>query len=118
MALFPTLSIGQVPKYFGIEYEDNATKSKTEGGYVLSRPKFSRRPRRTVTTGFEEITQADFDAWESFYRAHGTYKIFTYVLPTTGEEVLVRFAEPPKPKYVGIGGIHRWNIPNIKMEEA
>jgi hypothetical protein len=124
MADFPIVSLAtkEDSAKYGFEQEDNAVKPQMEGGYVLSRPRFTRRPRRTWKTGFTDITNADKLLLEAFYNAKGTHMSFTYLVPvpdTEGgskETVTVRFKEPLKFTYAGIGATAHWNV-EVSLEE-
>lgn len=118
MASLPTLSKGEDSEFFSVEYEDKAVTTEMDGGYKGTRPRHTRRPRRTWTTGYTDLSQADIELLEGFINTHGTYLIFDYVVPTTEEEVRVRLQELPQPKYVGKGGNHRWDVPAFKIEEV
>lgn len=118
MANFPTLGGKEDASKFGFESEDVGIRSEMEGGYVLTRPRHTRRPRRTWTTGFSSISNTEYNTFVTFWDTHGTYKAFTYTVPTSNEVVNVRFAAKPDFKYVGIGENFRWDITQIKLEEV
>lgn len=118
MANFPTFGNKEDSAKFGLTYEDVGIRSSMEGGYVLTRPRHTRRPRRTWTTGFTDLSDANKATFESFFNEHGTFKVFTYTVKTTNEVVQVRFASVPDLDYKGYGGNFRWNINNIKLEEV
>lgn len=119
MSQFPTLSKKEDSRYFDIEHEDPAVRSEMEGGYVQSRPRHTRKPRRTITTGFTDLPQADVDTLEAFWdEVKGGSSAFSYTLPTTGEILTVRFKSRLKPKYAGMGGVHRYNVSDIVLEEV
>lgn len=109
MAAFP-LPTKQDSQKFGFEQEDVGIRSDMEGGWVLSRPRHTRSPRRTWTTGFSGIVQTDKATFEAFVIAHGTHTAFDYTLPVLGDIISCRFKEVPKYKYVGIGGTLLWDI--------
>lgn len=125
MADFPIASLltkEDAAKY-GIELEDTGIRSEMEGGYVLSRPRTTRRPRRTWTTGFTDITNADKLLLETFVNTKGTFASFTWTVPVPNilggskEVVTVRFSEVPTFKYAGFGTNARWNF-DCKLEEV
>ena len=116
MAAFPLASKQDAAK-FGFAQEDTGMRSEMEGGYVLTRPRHTRSPRRTWTTGFTDLNNADKATFEAFFAAHGTYKAFDYTLPVEGLLINVRFAEVPKYDYQGFGDNLRWNI-ECKIEEV
>lgn len=117
MAAFPTFGNREDSSKFGFDTEDVGLRGEMEGGYVLSRPRHTRRPRRTWTTGFTALTQPQFDSFLDFWNEHGTFKGFTYVVRTSNEVVNVRFSAKPVWKYTGVGATFMWDISELKLEE-
>jgi hypothetical protein len=120
MANFPpiTMTEKEDSQYFSIEHRDNTVSSTTEDGYEISRPRGTRPPGRDFETGFTDITDADKTLLESFWQSvRSTANIFTWVNPTDGQVVSVRFQGTLRFSYVGIGGSHRWNV-QIKLREV
>lgn len=97
---------------FGIEYEDNAIKIKTEGGYRITRPRHTRAPRATITTGFTNISNDDKEVLEEFFAKVGTYDHFNYTDPTSDVVRVMKMVGPLPFVFAGIGGgnLHRWNV--------
>lgn len=119
MAYFPTLSKKEDSSYFTESREDPTIRSKMDGGYMVTRPRHTRTPRRLITTGFTDLPDSDKQALESFYIAvAGGSSIFTYIHPVSGEEIYVRFAAPFTFSYAGVGEAKRWDVRDIKMEEV
>lgn len=118
MSNLPTLSKGESPSLWDIDYEDTGRSSEMDGGYVFTRPKHTRGPRRTFKSGWKDVPQADFDTLMTFYGTVGTYDGFNYTNYMNSDEVVnVRFKAPPKPKYEGVGTNKRYDI-EIIMEEV
>lgn len=117
MVAFP-LATKQDSAKFGFEQEDVGLRSEMEGGYVLSRPRHTRNPRRTWTTGFTDLSNTDKGTFETFVNDHGTYKAFDYTLPVVGTIISCRFKTIPKYEYAGFGTNMRWNINDIVIEEV
>lgn len=117
MANFPLASKQDAAK-FGFEQEDVGIRSEMEGGYVLTRPRHTRKPRRTWTTGFSAISNADKLTFEQFINDHGTYLAFNYTVPIGGEIVNCRLKSVPKYKYLGWGDNPHWDIDDIVIEEV
>lgn len=117
MTDFP-LSTKQDSSQYGFEQEDTGMRSEMEGGYVLTRPRHLRTPRRTWKTGFTDLSDTDKTTFENFYDTYGTYKSFTYALPVAGTVVTVRFKQVPKYEYKGFGANLRWNISDVYLEEV
>lgn len=118
MANFPTFGNKEDSAKFSLQLEDVGIRSEMEGGYVLTRPRHTRRPRRTWSTGFVNLSDTEKETFEDFFNDHGTYKVFTYTVRTSSEVVQVRFASPPDFNYHGFGSNFRWDISNIKLEEV
>ena len=118
MANLPVLSKGESPSLWGVGHEDVGMKSETDGGYVFTRPRHTRKPRRTFSTGWMDMNQTDFDAMENFFDIVGAFTAFNYVNYMKSDEIVnVRFAEPPKYSYEGVGATKRYTI-KIKIEEV
>lgn len=117
MVAFP-LATKQDAAHFGFEQEDVGIRSEMEGGYVLTRPRHTRTPRRTWKTGFTDLSDADKTTFESFINDVGTYQAFDYNLPVSGTLVNVRLKTIPKYEYKGFGTNMRWNITEIVLEEV
>lgn len=117
MVAFP-LATKQDSAKFGFEQEDVGIRSEMEGGYVLTRPRHTRTPRRTWTTGFTDLSNTDKTTFEDFVKTVGTYEAFDYNLPVVGTLVNVRLKTIPKYEYAGFGTNMRWNISDIVLEEV
>lgn len=118
-SIFPPAGVKEDSKYFSVGKKSSTIESNTEGGYKYTRPRNARRPRRVVKTGLSGITQAQEASVQSFFDKVGKHTIFTYQLPTTGESLTVRLTgELPSSKYVGVGGVHLFDITDIEMTEV
>ena len=116
--VFPTLSQGQDSKLYGIELEDTALKTQMDGGYVVSRAKHTRRPRRSFKTGFTFIPSADKLLLEGFYDSvRGGSVIFDWTDPSTKVVYQVRFAEKLSFAYEGVGSNQKWSV-SISLDQA
>lgn len=118
MANFPTLGNKEDSSKFGFQMEDVGVRSPMEGGYVLTRPRHTRTPRRTWTTGFTDISNDEKLILEAFINEHGTFKAFTYIVPVGSENVNARFKEMPKFEFAGWPQNPRWNLNDIMIEEV
>lgn len=118
MANFPTLGNKEDSAKYGIEFENTGMRSEMEGGYVLTRPRHTRRPRRTWKTGFTDISDTEKQTIEDFYNTYGTHTAFNYTTPVGGETVNVRFKDVPKFEWAGWPQNPRWNINDIMLEEV
>lgn len=106
-------------KYLSEDPKDPTMRAEAEGGFVMTRARFTRAPPRVVKTGFTNISEADRAKLKAFYDAQrGGAGSFGYTHPVSGESLTVRFAEPPRFRYAGVGATFRWDVPDIKLEEV
>jgi phage-related protein len=117
MAALP-LQTKQDSSKYGFEQEDVGVRSEMEGGYILTRPRHTRTPRRTWKTGWTDLSNAEKLTLEAFIASHGTYKAFDYNLPVEGTLVNVRFRKVPVYEYKGFGALLRWDINEVELEEV
>jgi len=112
MADFPTFALhGESPSLYANDGgEDPAIRSDMSGGYEITRPRFTRAPRRTFKYGFIGIPQSQYQTIVDFYKAHTTTTSFTWYNQILGETVQVRFTKPYVENYTGIGTNRIWNI--------
>lgn len=120
MADFPTVNLAGLEdsKYFEQEVADPAQRTEVDGGYTLTRPRYTRTPRKSWKTGFTDLTdteKAEFDAFWDTQR--GGSNSFTYLNPADAVTYTVRFVGTPRIKYSGMGPLRRWDITNIKLEQ-
>lgn len=103
---------------FSEDGEDPTMRAQVEGGYVVTRPRHTRRPRRIFVTGFTNLKDEEKREFMDFWNAHTGSKAFEYEHPVDNEIVIVRFLKRPKISYVGRGGASRWDVPGIELEEV
>jgi phage-related protein len=103
--------------------EDPAiSPAKMEGGYILSRPRFTRRPRRTWAFMFDLVSDAHKATLEGFWdTVHGSSDMFNWTHPGTAEVIVVRF-DPAmsKLKFSRIipGAVGVWKTDTIILTEV
>lgn len=117
---FPTLASGERSdsSKYSTQIEDVATKTNMEGGYVVSRPKFTRLPRKTFNIAYTAMGQTDKLAIEAFYvTVLGGSSIFNWTDPVTNTVYAARFADKVKYTYTGKGNRHLWDVA-FMLEEA
>jgi hypothetical protein len=106
-------------KFFEENPVDPAIRKEFEGGFVSSRPRFTRT-MMVFTTGFTDMLDADkviLMGPSGFYDlVRGGSGSFGYIHPVSGDVFTVRFKQPLKAKYVGMGGTHRWDVNPIELE--
>lgn len=132
---FPVLAKSQDSKYFTVEMEDVALKTKMDGGYVVSRAKHTRKPRKTFKAGYTGISNADKLILQNFYESVGggsvifnwvsPIKLVTSVMQQNGSQITVtstdsyavRFVEKMIFQYAGIGNTQMWDV-QFSIEQA
>jgi hypothetical protein len=108
----------QDSKKFSVELEDPSLRTEMEGGYVVSRARFTRAPRRTWQSGFTFIKSPGKAELETFWTTvKGGSAIFQWRNPADGVDYLVRFKGTLKFSYVGAGLNQRWDV-TFTVEEA
>lgn len=106
---------------FEVELEDTAiTPAKMEGGYVVSRPRHTRAPRRTFRWKYVEMRDADKSALTSFWnQVRGRSAAFNWTHPISGEVIVCRFGEMTmKFKRIGFGPLNIWESDTIVLQEV
>lgn len=105
-------------KYFTETQTDPTIRGEYEGGFVVTRPRFTRVPPRVITTGFSDLTDTQKQLLFTYYEnMRGGAISFTYNHPVTNAAMTVRFREPFTAKYVGVGTTYRWDVADIKLEQ-
>lgn len=108
--VFPNADL-QDSKFFSMTPEDPAIRADIEGGYEVTRPRFTRTPRRTWTSGISFATNTVKQAVEAFWdTVKGGSVVFDWVNPENLVTYQVRFTKPITYQYVGIGGLSHWDI--------
>lgn len=102
MPIFPTLSIK--PSFpIETEFENSTIRTEFEGGYVHSRPRYTRQRRRwhiiyNALNDNDKTTLINFIA-----TVKGGAEIFSWSHPLTGENINVRFLTLPHFRYIAPG---------------
>lgn len=105
--------------YFMEEVKDPTIRKEMEGGFVQTRARFTRPAPFVFSTGWTDIPQAQKAIFQAFFNSkRGGANSFTYIHPVSGDSFTVRFSVMPSYKYAGIGGFHRWDIANVKLEQV
>jgi len=101
---------------------DPAVSFESEGGWIMSRAKYTRRPPVIYTLGFTDISEAEKTIIQDLYAAtHGSSDMITgWIHPTSGAVKNVRFKQGPIPQYSykGRGNNHRWDVSGFMIEEV
>lgn len=105
---------------FDIEQDDPAIRQTTDGGYVITRPRYLTKPKRTYSLQFTGISDSDKVLLEEFWnKVLGGTNTFTLKTPL-GYIVECRFATSSPFKYVykGQGHTRLWDVTGIKIIEV
>lgn len=109
-------------KYSETVKNNPALNLETEGGWQITRPRTTKRPARVFRLGFTELTNAQKEELQQLFDdMRGSSEIITnWKHPISGTVTPVRFAKEALPEfnYVGKGGLHRWDVSNVILEEA
>jgi hypothetical protein len=116
---FPAgLAAIQDSKFYDVSQEDVGMKTPLDGGYVASRPRHTRTPRKTFTSGFTSMTNAQKIQLQAFYdTVKGSSLVFDWIDPPSGTVYTVRFTGELKIKYVGLGPTKLWDC-SFQIEQA
>ena len=121
MADFPTVTLAGIEdsKHFSESQADPVQGADVDGGYRITRPRYTRLPRKTWTTGFSDLTDTEKSSFTTFWDLKmGGSDSFTYLNPADAVEYTVRFKGQPKIKYVGMAALRRWEISGITLEQV
>tara|TARA_R100001086_G_scaffold249921_1_gene191836 strand:- start:1295 stop:1663 length:369 start_codon:yes stop_codon:yes gene_type:complete len=122
MADFPILSKDFDATSFSEKSENPVvTGGETEGGYQYTRPRFTRRPRKTFTFAYSDISEAERLILQNFWDARlGGSGAFNWVHPVTGVTHNVRFGDQMELTFtrIGFGTNHRWDSSEIILKEV
>jgi hypothetical protein len=129
MTTWPTLSKLPDQSTWNEEREDPSISVDMEGGYSISRPRFTRTPRWTFRFNYMDLSNTDKAAWDAFYETvYGGSDAFTFTHPFNGNSYTMRFitktaGRPAQLKYANFHKMadgtpdHRWNITDIEIQE-
>lgn len=121
MSDFPPAGMVATPDTakYSITSKDPAHRVEMDGGFVVTRARYTRRPRKVITVGFTNISEADKVLLMSFWETkRGGSSSFTYTDFSTGSSMTVRFNSIPSFMYAGRGAYKRWNVDGIVLEEV
>lgn len=101
---------------FNEKMNDPAIRVESDGGFVVTRSRYTRLPTRVIQTKFKDITNAEKAHIMSLYNAmRGGSNSFQYIHPTTGESLEVRFIEGLQFDHKGFTNHPRWDV-TLKLE--
>lgn len=118
MTTWPTIKAPSLPTE---EYPDPTIRGETDGGYIITRPRFTRFPRRWDLV-WEALSHADYLTLMSFYTddAVAGSVDFTWTCVTDDTAATVRFAGAPQARVVAWadGGLPKYWQVSVKLEEV
>lgn len=114
---FP-LANRQDSSFFSIAQEDVTVTGSLEGGYETTRPRTTRAPRKSFTTGFTEILHADVQTLQAFYDTVGKHSTVNYTHPITSVVTVCRIKDWPAAEYTGAGNRNTFNFGPITLKEV
>ncbi|MEO9497579.1 MAG: hypothetical protein ABJG42_24110 [Vibrio splendidus] len=105
---------------YSVSSEDPSQKNEMDAGYVSSRPKFLRKPRKTFKFGYTALNDADYKKLQAFWdEVRGGSEMFVYNDFLSGVQFNVRFkGEQFSGKFVGRGITKLWDVSGITLEEV
>jgi hypothetical protein len=119
MTAWPTLTRQPDVENWDEEQEDPGISTQMEGGYVVSRARYTRTPRKIFTFALIDAPNSDKVALQTFWdTVKGSSDAFEFTHPISAVVYNVRFGEKPKYKITGPGTTYRWDITGIKLEEV
>jgi len=118
MATFPTLTEGSLTILAGLPIverrENSVLRSKFEGGYVQTRPRFTRA-RRVWQITYNQLSSANKILIDNFIdTVLGGADSFTWTNPQNSTSYTVRFKDNPTFSYTSY---NRWNV-NFTLEQV
>lgn len=119
MANWPNIANPSLP--ISEKYADPALRSKSDGGYTMTRPRYTRVPR-TWELKWPAMSHADYQTFSTFYTgtAIGGSVSFSWTCPTDGAAKTVRFAAEPKAEIIAwtsAGTPRLWAV-GVTLEEV
>lgn len=119
--VFPALTLtrgGQDSQTYKVALEDVTIKSPIEGGYVVSRARHTRPPRKTFDVSYKSISDADRKTLEAFYgTVRGGSVVFDWTDPVDKQLWQVRFESELTFNYTGVGTTKLWDV-SFKVQQA
>ncbi|MFT4064270.1 hypothetical protein [Paraburkholderia sp.] len=117
--LFPLADLQDSSKY-QVSQENQALASSMDGGYVMTRPRHTRQPRKTYQSGFANLTESQKNTLQAFFDSvFGGSVIFNWTNPTDGTIKAVRFTTDTTLafSYTGVGTTRLYDV-TFKVQEA
>ena len=99
--------------------DNSAIKTEMEGGYMISRPRHTRKPRLTYAIGWDLMLDSDRVILQNFWDTmKGTSNSFFWLDPIDNVNVVVRFKTDKLTfNYAGMGNTRLWNV-TLELESV
>lgn len=123
--LIETAGLQEDGRFYKMDLVENVSRTETEGGYVLTRPKHHRsRPVINFKTGFTDIASENRAKIDLLYVDHGMHSVFVWNNPwddgsltnyqplgiLNAGDYFVRFSTPPRYVIKLYGPTVRWDV--------
>lgn len=121
MTTFPLINHYDAATFRQTSEDPAISPAKMDGGYVISRPRFTRRPRRSYMFTFVEMQDTDMTTLQNFWdTVRGSSNAFNWVHFQTGATINVRFDPATKLVFTrdGYGPVNRWHTDVITLTEV
>lgn len=130
MSTWPTFSTLPDQSSWEEQKNDPGMSVDMDGGYVITRARYTRPPRRVFRFSINNASNADKIALDAFWdEVQGTALAFDFLHPINGNTYSVRFitktaGQPPIAKYANYAKTlagdpdHRWDLTGIELEEV
>lgn len=120
---FPNLSRKPDGETYGVSSPNPSKEGNdTDGGYWMTRPKYTRKPPRSFKFKFTDLSQADHDALLDFWetKAKGSSVAFLWRNPADKKQYNVRFGKGMSLTLdrTGYGPINRYDSGEITLTEV
>jgi hypothetical protein len=104
---------------YQVNSEDPSIKTEMDGGYMVSRPRHTRLPRKTFTIGWKKMLDTDKVILQNFWNVRrGGSNSFTWTDPVEDVGYTVRFkSQGLNFQYAGAGNTKLWDI-TIELEQV
>lgn len=115
---YPTFASAKFDsKTYTEEQDDPAMRNKMEGGYTITRPRYSRI-RKTFSFTYRSMTEADKATMQTFWgTTKGGSEIINWTNPYNNTVYQVRFLEKLQWTQVGAGTLKLWDCA-VKLEQV
>lgn len=119
---YPQAQLSQLPvtsdNKFEFSLKNPAMRAETEGGYVITRTRFKRAPRKMFTLNYVLLNSTDQFTLETFYKdMQGGSDTFFWQNPNDGITYTVRFVEDLRFTLRQMGTRKEYEC-QIKLEEV